>query len=249
MIENDVIKAIELIRKYKSETNMIEVKTAAVGFPKKCYDTFSSFSNKNGGIIIFGINEDKGFITEDVYDIKDLQMQISSLCNDSMEPKIRAEILPLEFEGKNILAVKINELPQNKKPCYYKPKGLKGGSYTRIGDSDLLMTDYEIYALQSYNDHIIEDKRPNKNASIEDLNKSELVKYINKVKIDKPNFAKNSFEKSLKLCGIIDTASSNSYPTLAGTMIFGEYPQSYYPQLFVACVVVPGTKLGDVGKL
>lgn len=249
MIEKEVITAIELIKKYKSETNMIEVKSAANGFPKKCYDTFSSFSNKNGGLIIFGINEDKGFITENVYDIKDLQKQISSLCNDSMEPKIRAEIIPMEFEGKKILAVKINELPQNKKPCYYKPKGLKGGSYTRVGDSDLLMTDYEIYALQSYNDHIIEDKRPNKNASIEDLNKYELVKYINKVKINKPNFAKSPLEKSLKLCGIVDTANSNLYPTLAGTMIFGEYPQSYYPQLFVACVVVPGTKLGDVGKL
>ena len=64
MIEKEVITAIELIRKYKSETNMIEVKSAANGFPKKCYDTFSSFSNKNGGLIIFGINEDKGFITE-----------------------------------------------------------------------------------------------------------------------------------------------------------------------------------------
>ncbi len=84
MIEKEVITAIELIRKYKSETNMIEVKSAANGFPKKCYDTFSSFSNKNGGLIIFGINEDKGFITENVYDIKDLQKQISSLCNDSM---------------------------------------------------------------------------------------------------------------------------------------------------------------------
>ena len=32
-------------------------------------------------------------------------------------------------------------------------------------------------------------------------------------------------------------------------MIFGKYPQSYYPQLFVACVVVPGTKLGDTGSM
>lgn len=32
-------------------------------------------------------------------------------------------------------------------------------------------------------------------------------------------------------------------------MMFGEYPQGYLPQLFVACVVVPGTKLGDVGEM
>ncbi len=164
-----------------------------------------------------------------------------------MEPSLRVDILPLEFEGKNILAVKVNEISQNKKPCYYKPKGLKAGSYTRVGDRDELLTDYEIYAYQSYNDHIFEDVRPTKRSSIEDLNIDALNQYIDKIKINKPNFSKNSFEKSLKLCGITDNDDQNVYPTLAGTLIFGDYPQSFYPQLFIACVVVPGKKIGDLG--
>lgn len=244
-----VIDAINLVRKYKSETSTIEIKSAAKGFPRRCYDTFFSFSNRNGGLIIFGLLEEKGFATEGVYDINDLQKQIASLCNDSMEPKIRVEILPIEFESKNILAVKVSGLAQNKKPCYYKPKGLKSGSYIRVGESDEVMTDYEIYVLQSYNDHIIEDKRPNKSSTIDDLNINDLKEYINKIKSDRPNFAKNSFKENLKLCGIVDSDNTNIYPTLAGTMIFGKYPQSYYPQLFVACVVVPGTKLGDTGSM
>ena len=73
MTEAEVIEAINYVRKYNTETNMIEVKTASMDFPKKCYDTFSSFSNKYGGIIIFGINEENGFKTEDVYDLNDLQ--------------------------------------------------------------------------------------------------------------------------------------------------------------------------------
>ena len=32
-------------------------------------------------------------------------------------------------------------------------------------------------------------------------------------------------------------------------MIFGQYPQSFYPQLFIACAVIPGTVLGDIGTL
>lgn len=48
----EVIKAIEYLRKYNTETDRIEVKTANGGFPKKCYDTISSFSNKYGGMII-----------------------------------------------------------------------------------------------------------------------------------------------------------------------------------------------------
>ena len=30
-------------------------------------------------------------------------------------------------------------------------------------------------------------------------------------------------------------------------MLFGEYPQSIFPQIFVACTSVPGTELGDTG--
>lgn len=63
------------------------------------------------------------------------------------------------------------------------------------------------------------------------------------------HFAKNDFNKCLKLCGITDSNKEQIYPTLAGIMTFGEYPQSFYPQLFVACVVVPDTELGDTGAL
>lgn len=49
----EVLEAIDFLRKYNMETNRIEAKTALFGFPKKCYDTISSFSNKYGGLIIF----------------------------------------------------------------------------------------------------------------------------------------------------------------------------------------------------
>lgn len=101
LMENDIIKKIELLKKYQSETNQIEAKTASKDFPKKCYDTISSFSNTYGGTIIFGIDEENGFTEHDVYDIKDLQSKISSLCADAMEPIIRPE-----FEMKK------NKLPE-----------------------------------------------------------------------------------------------------------------------------------------
>ena len=113
MDKNEVLEAIAYLRKYKTETDRIEAKTAKGGFPKRCYDTFSSFSNKYGGLIIFGLSEDKDFATEGVYDVNDLQKQITDLCSDSMEPTIRPDILAFEFEGKNILAVKVEETLQN----------------------------------------------------------------------------------------------------------------------------------------
>ena len=88
MEKGEIIKYIKYLKKYKTETNKIEAKSAVLGFPKKCYDTFSSFSNKYGGVIIFGISEEHNFEVEGVYDLNDLQKQITSLCSDSMEPAI-----------------------------------------------------------------------------------------------------------------------------------------------------------------
>ena len=249
MTEKEVIEAIKYIQKYQTETDKIEAKTAEIDWPKKCYDTISAFANKYGGLIIFGINENNNFIEQDVYDVSDLQKKITSLCTNSMEPKLRPEFLPITYNNKKLLAVKIDEIPQNQKPCYYKSAGMNKGSYTRIGDSDEPMTDYEIYSLQSYKDGIQEDLRPIKRATIEDLDKEKISNYLEKVKKDKPNFSKFSDEKILKLSGIIENSTGIIYPTLSGIMMFGEYPQGYLPQLFVACVVVPGTKLGDVGEM
>lgn len=249
MTEKEVIEAIKYMQKYQTETDKIEAKTAEKDFPKKCYDTISSFANKYGGIIIFGINENNNFKEQNVYDVNDLQKQITALCTTAIEPKIRPEFLPITYNDKKLLAVKINEIPQKKKPCYYKNLGINKGSYIRIGDSDEHMTDYEIYNLQSYTDGIKEDLRPIKRAELEDLNEEKINQYIEKIKEKKPNLSKFSNEKILKLNGIIDNSNGEIHPTLAGMMVFGEYPQGYLPQLFIACVVVPGKKLGDVGEL
>mgnify|MGYP005784231827 FL=1 len=98
--EHEVIHTINFIRKFKTETNKIETKAAQKGYPKKRYDTISSFSNKYGWIIIFGIDEEDDFKITGVYDVKDLQRKIAALCSDSMEPAVRPEFLPLEIDGK-----------------------------------------------------------------------------------------------------------------------------------------------------
>ena len=249
MTKKEVMGAIKYMQKYQTETDKIEAKTAEKGCPQKCYNTISAFANKDGGIIIFGINENNNFKEQDVYNVNDLQKQITALCTTSLEPKIRPEFLAVTYNGKKLLAVKINELPQKKKPCYYKNVGIHKGSYIRIGDSDEHMTDYEIYNLQSYTDDIKEDLRPIKRAELEDLNQDKIQQYLEKIKDKKPNLSKFSDEKILKLNGIIENSTGKIHPTLAGMMVFGEYPQGYLPQLFIACVVVPGRRLGDVGEL
>lgn len=247
MDRDEAIKVIEFLQRTKTETNEIEAKSALNGCPEKLYDTISAFANKNGGTIVFGLNENKGFLAEGVYDASDLQKNISNLCSQAMEPVIRPEITTLEYQGQTLVVVYIPEMEQVRKPCYYRKKGIKGGSYIRVGDRDDLMTDYELYTLSCYKDRVFDDKRPNISAELEDLDNDALDKYIVKLRLNKPNLENVSIEKCLNLCEITTQKNDQIYPTLAGTMIFGKYPQFSYPQLFVACTVIPGKDLGALG--
>ena len=58
MLSEELIELAEKIQKQNAEAQIIEVKSAHRGCPKRLYDTLSSFSNQDeGGIIVFGIDE------------------------------------------------------------------------------------------------------------------------------------------------------------------------------------------------
>ena len=74
MQSEDLKKLISDIRRMKTETQTIELKSAAKGCPTRLFDTLSSFSNQDGGgIIIFGIDESDNYSVNGVYDAQDLQ--------------------------------------------------------------------------------------------------------------------------------------------------------------------------------
>jgi len=69
----------------------IEVKNVKDGFPKKCYDTISSFSNKYGGIIIFGIDEENAFRVI-LKNNNDNTMQISEQVTEQVKKQVYSKI-------------------------------------------------------------------------------------------------------------------------------------------------------------
>lgn len=60
MQESELRQFIKRLLERKTEPTNVEFKSAKEGFPEKLYDTFSSFSNTAGGIILFGIDEKAG---------------------------------------------------------------------------------------------------------------------------------------------------------------------------------------------
>ncbi len=246
---NELKDYIEYIQEIKSETDFIEVKTAQKGCTKKLYDTLSSFSNKSGGgIIIFGLDENKDFEIVGVYDPNDLQKQVTNRCNE-MIPKVRPNFTILKIKDKTIVSAEIPEILVEEKPCYYSGAGINKGSYIRVGDSDEHMSSYEIYNLISYKKRTDEDTRVIEKANMDDLDMEEVEKYIKIVKENRPNFSKFKKEVALEKLGIVRKVQGVYKPTVAGILCFGICPDLILPQLVVTASVIPGFNIGDMGSI
>ncbi|MCD8095022.1 MAG: putative DNA binding domain-containing protein [Ruminococcus sp.] len=245
MTENELIEIIEGLKRKKSESNFIEVKSAEKGCPK-IFDTLSSFSNQqNGGIIIFGLKESDDFNICGVYDAENLQKRIMEQ-SLQMEPPIRPLITVVNIDNKNVLSAEIQEIDNFSKPCFYKGAGRLKGSYVRVGDSDRVMTEYEVYSYEAFKRKLEDELRVAQRACWEDIYTNNLKNFIVKLKAQKHNFDSLSDEKILRLQGFI---TYNREPTLAGIMLFSDYPQAFFPQLCITAVSVPGTQMSVVGNV
>lgn len=239
------LEKLNEIQKLKCETQTLELKSAGVDCPKRLYDTLSSFSNQDdGGIIIFGIDEKNDYRESGVYDAQDLQKKINEQCLQ-MEPVVRPLLTVVEKEGKSFVAAEIPGIDLAERPCYYKGQGRLKGAFTRIGDSDEPMTEYEIYSYEAFRKKYQDDIRGIYRVTLPALNQEKLAEYIQKLKNGKPNLANLPDTEIYELMSI----TRNGEVTLSATMLFSPYPQAYFPQLCMIATVVPGNEMGEVGEL
>jgi ATP-dependent DNA helicase RecG len=240
MVVEELIKLVEQTRRRRCETNHLELKSAHKGCPR-LYDTLSSFSNQTGGgVILFGIDENAGFEVCGVYDPADLQKKLVEQCLQ-MEPVLRPLCTVADIGGKIVVSAEIAELDISRRPCFYRGAGRINGSYIRTGDGDRKMTEYEVYSYEAYRKKLQDELRTADHASPEDLSADALEEYKIRIRRLKPNLANLPPEKMLRLQGLTEKGR----PTLAGLLLFADYPQAFFPGLCISAVTVPGTAMGD----
>jgi ATP-dependent DNA helicase RecG len=244
MTAEELAEKLNEIQKMKCESQILELKSAGIGCPKRLYDTLSSFSNQDeGGIIVFGIDEEQNYQESGVYDAQDLQKKLNAQCLQ-MEPVVRPLLTILEKDGKSFVAAEIPGIDLSERPCYYRGQGRIKGSFVRIGDSDEPMTEYEIYSYEAFRKKYQDDVREVPRATLGSLNQMSLERYIQDLKEGKPNLAHLSDKEICELMSI----TRNGMVTLNATFLFSPYPQAYFPQLCITAIVVPGMEIGEIGE-
>ena len=179
-----------------------------------------------------------------VYDAQDIQKKINEQCLQ-MNPVVRPLITVVEKENKKFVSAEIPGIDLADRPCYYQGRGRLKGSYTRIGDSDEPMTEYEIYSYEAYRRKYQDDIREVPRVTLMSLDQEELNRYVELLKRGKQRLATLDNESIYELMSI----KRGEKVTLSATLLFSPYPQAYFPQLCITAIVIPGRTIGSLGDM
>lgn len=242
MVETELWDLIHQIQSQGCEAQTIEVKSAHVGCPEKLYDTISSFSNQNsGGTFVFGLDEREAFRKVGVYDAQDLQKKVMEYC-EQMTPVVRPVFTVCSERNLVFVSAEIPPVDLADRPCYKTAKGRLSGSYIRVGDADKPMTEYEVYSYEAFRKKYRDDIRPVERGSVNSLDTVRVNEYLARKRNSRPHLAAVSEEQQYEFAAI----TRDGQITLSSLLLFGIYPQGYYPGLCIIAARVPGNEIGNV---
>lgn len=218
----------EKMLKTLKEGYQIEFKESR-DLPKSFWETYSSFSNTEGGLVFLGVKESKeGNI---IYGINNPDRVITNLWNEvSNKNKVsfrsinNEHISILECEGKKVILVEIPEVPNTKKPVYINNK--LDMTYIRTNDGDRLASKDEIAALLR-NASPDSDSLSIDNYSLNDLDMYSVISFKEKVSLRYPNkrymeMDNKDFLLEIGACSI--DRRTNELKIKRGTLLFlGKY--------------------------
>jgi ATP-dependent DNA helicase RecG len=244
MTGEELAELIDLLRRRGTDLEYVEAKSSAHALPKRLWETLSAFANqRDGGVIVLGLDENEGFATVGVEDVGKVQADLASVC-DQMEPPLRPLIGVHDFEGGQLVVAEIPEVPLEQKPCYYRGSGLYTGSYVRVADGDRQMSQYEVHLLLESRGQPQHDLEIVEDARREDLDADLLATLLRRVRQRRPRLAGLSDDELLRQFHVVDTENR---VTLAGLLCFARYPQEWFPSLTITFVHYPGTRADELG--
>ena len=214
------------------ENRRIEAKSAsAVG--KSMMETVCAFANEpglRGGYLLLGakrtgMTEDGKpvYEPENIENTDKIQSDFVAMCNSMFNVRIRPIINVEEYQGKAVIVVKIEELPESQKPAYFAKRGLPEGAFRRIGPSDEKCSEEDMYlfyqSADTYDSCIVDD------ADLDDIDENALNFYRKlrkEVNPDAEELTLNDVDL-LRALGAIKKNKQGGYDlTYTGLLVFGK---------------------------
>ncbi len=218
----------------EAESDEIEYKSAAGGFPRDFWKTYSAFANTGGGIIVLGVKETNGqFVFDGLSDHQIQKHQKDFWDNANNQSTISANLLgnkdvkEYAIESKKVLIFNIPIANRNQKPVYLTSNPFKN-TYKRNHEGDYACRDEEVRRMLADADlSFSPDSRILEGFTIDDIDTTTLRQYRQLFASIKPSHTWLTLDdiSFLEQLGAYrkDRRTRKEGFTLAGMVMFGKY--------------------------
>ena len=212
-----------------------ECKKCENQIPKSVWETYSSFANTLGGIIVLGITEHmeepdqaKRFEITGVNNPTKLKKEFFDTLNSNKVNRnilIEEDVDIVEYEGHSLLVINIPQVDYRQRPIYINGN-MMNGSFKRNYEGDYHCTEDDVKAMirdanDSGNDSVLME-----NYTMDDIDANTLAAYRNRFRTANMDHVWNDYSDKdflLNMGGyIIDRNTHREGLTLAGLLMFGK---------------------------
>ena len=212
-----------------------ECKKAENNIPKSVWETYSSFANTIGGIIVLGITENIKFAGEanhfEITGITNPQKLRKEFFDTLNSNKVNRNILTdsdveiIDYEGVSLMCITVPQADYRQRPIYINGN-MMNGAFKRNYEGDYHCTEEDVKAMirdanDSGNDGILIE-----HYSTDDIDSATLNAYRNRFRTANPDHIWNDYDNKDFLLNIgaytKDRNTGREGLTLAGLLLFGK---------------------------
>ena len=225
-MKKEVLEALQL-----NENHERECKLAEGGLPESIWETYSAFSNTDGGTILLGVKEHRDSFTVNGLNDRQIvkyQKNFWSTINDrnkvSKNILLNHPVKVIEYEGKNILEINVPAADRHDKPVYIGTDPMKG-TYRRDYEGDFLCTEASVRAMFSDQRDISVDSEILEEMDLDALNADTIKGYrvlFEQLHEGHPWNKLLKDEFLIKLKAAAKNKRGTVSPTVAGILMFGD---------------------------
>lgn len=222
----------ELLQQQEGKT--LEFKENAKSLDRIIH-TIIAFANTAGGKILIGV-KDK---TKEVVGLQapiEEEMRLANAIADSIEPLFNPDIHVVSWRNREFLLIQV---PHSMGPYYAKSKGLKQGTYVRLGSTNRLADTAIIAELQRLGENECFDEMPSIGSSIQDLDLEAIracFQKVNKKFIESTAFSLHLYLKQ----------QSKWVPSKGAILLFGKNRKDMFPNSTIRCIRFSGITKDEV---
>jgi len=192
-----------------------------------------AFANSEGGIIIFGVDDNGEIIGLSSEEIEALGQLVGNTANENVRPPIHPLTQNLTIGDKMVTVVTIAKGTN-------RPYATSSGDYyVKSGPDKKKMSQEELRRLFAESKNLFADEEIISDSDISDLNSELFYTFLEK---DDSSVYEELKSGQLSLTTVLENREllRDNHLTLAGNLIFGIDPQKFTPSFYIDCVYFDG---------